>query len=140
MTDVYIYQTDDGGTVNVNNGTAQMTDSPASAVYLALFGGNEDDPAESDTSRQFWGNTIEVDTQKHYRSKTQHLLQRLPAIPANIPRIKAAVEQDIADLVDTEVLVDPEVTVTIPRLNTVRIVLDSATGPLVIVSPWEAVS
>jgi hypothetical protein len=132
-----LFQTDDGGEVTVTNGTMVMTDGPATAVYLALYGGNADDPAEADTTLEWWGNKIEVDTQKHYRSRTQHLLRALPAIPANIPRVRSAVEQDIADLVATEVLVDPEITVTIPRLNTVRIVIDTTTGPLVIVSPWE---
>jgi hypothetical protein len=140
LTDVYLYQTDDGGTINVTNGTTQMTDGPESAVYLALFGGNDSDPGEADTTLEWWGNKIETDTEKHYRSRTQYLLRSLPAIPANLPRVKSAVTQDLADLVSTEVLVDPAISVTIPRLNTVRIVVDSPVGPLVIISPWEAVS
>jgi hypothetical protein len=132
-----MFQTVDGGEVTVTNGTMVLTDGPATAVFLALYGGNEDDPAEADVSLEWWGNKIETDVQKHYRSRTQYLLRALPAIPANLPRVKSAVEQDIADLVATEVLVDPEVTVIIPKLNTVHITIDTATGPLVIVSPWE---
>jgi hypothetical protein len=137
LTDVLLYQTDNGGTILVENGTTTMTDGPATAVYLSAWGGNEYDPGESDTTLEWWGNKIETDTLKHYRSRTQYLLRNIPAIPANLPRIKAAFEQDIAALVETEVLVDPVVTVSIPRLNTVRIVLDTPTGPIVIVSPWE---
>jgi hypothetical protein len=137
LTDVLLFQTPDGGEITVENGTTTMTDGPATAVYLAAFGGNEYDPGESDTTLEWWGNKIETDTLKHYRSRTQYLLRNIPAIPANLPRIQAAFEQDIAPLVETEVLVDPVVSVSIPRLNTVRIVLDTPTGPLVIVSPWE---
>jgi hypothetical protein len=137
LTDVLHFQTPDGGEITVENGTTTMTDGPATAVYHSAFGGNEDDPGEGDTTREWWGNKIETDTLKHYRSRTQYLLRNIPAIPANLPRIQAAFEQDIAALVETEVLVDPVVTVSIPRLNTVRIVLDTPTGPIVIVSPWE---
>lgn len=140
MTDVLIYQTDDGGEIEAVNCTVTLTNTPETAVYLRLFGGNEDDPGYADKRLQWWGNYIERDPQKHYRSRTQHLLRSLPAIPYNLTRVKSAVEWDLKPLVDTEVIVDPVITVSIPRLNTISIVIDSIAGPIVIVHPWEITS
>lgn len=137
MTDVWLYHTDDGGEIEAVNGTVTMKNTPETAVYLCLFGGNAQDPGGADTTLQWWGNTIEADPLKRYRSKTQYLLRSLPAIPANLPRIRTAVEQDLDPLVVTEVLTDLEVAVSIPRLNTVRIAISSTMGEIVIVSPWE---
>ena len=40
MADVYLYQTPDDGEINIENGTVELQESPSSAAYISMFGGN----------------------------------------------------------------------------------------------------
>lgn len=93
MSDVLLYQTNDNGEINVTNGVVEMSAGLRTAVYLSLFGGNEDDPGGSDTSKSWWGNIGETET---YRSETQYLLNSIPATPNNLRRVEQAALRDLA--------------------------------------------
>jgi phage gp46-like protein len=131
VTDVRIFQADDGGDIEWIAGQAVMDDGLESSVYLSLFGGNSDDSGlEADESREWWANKIEPDPQRHYRSETQFLLDTLPLVPANLIRFRDAVNRDIAWMTSTGLAQSIAVAVTIPALNTVllaiQIVIDDA--------------
>ena len=121
MTDVRLFNTDDGGEITVENGRFEMSDGLETAVYLSLFGGNEDDSgSEGDDRRQWWGNLGENEPSRQYRSETQHLLRALPLLPASLRRIEDAVKRDLGWMVPSPArAVDARA--TIPALNTVRI-------------------
>jgi phage gp46-like protein len=123
MTDVYLFSTPDGGEIDANNGRLTMSDGLDTAVYLSLFGGNEDDSgSDGDARKQWWGNLSETDPPRQYRSETQHLLKSLPLIPASLRRIEDAAKRDLAWMVPSPArAVDARA--TIPALNTVRLEL-----------------
>lgn len=58
------------------------------AVYLSLFGG-------SDGEREWWGNLIANTEEEKLFSRTQKLLQALPATSANLTVIQDAVAADL---------------------------------------------
>jgi phage gp46-like protein len=125
VTDIRIFQADDGGDIEWIAGQAVMDDGLESSVYLSLFGGNSDDSGlEADDAKQFWGNLIEPDPERHYRSATQFLLDTLPLVPANLIRFRDAVNRDLAWMTSTGLAQSIAVTVTIPALNTVGIAID----------------
>lgn len=130
MTDVLLRQTDDGGEITIENGLALLSDGYEQAVYLSLFGGNEDDPGGSDTRLQFWGNLIESDQSAMDRSETQHLLRSIPAVPANLRRFEQAAERDLAWMVQAGVALSVTAEASIPRLNHValKITIQTTTG------------
>ncbi len=121
MTDVLLRQTNDGGDITIEHGLILMSEGLETAVYLSLFGGNEDDPAGSDTAQQWWGNLLDVEPERHYRSETQHLVRSLPAIPFNLRRIEQAAARDLQWLIDTGTAQSVTVEATIPAANRVRI-------------------
>ena len=120
MTDVLLFQSDDGGNVRFENGQAVTADGLETTVYLSLFGGNE--RASGGTAGeelQWWGDLIEEEDDRKYRSETQYLLRSIPAITGNLVRIQDAVERDLAWL--SVIASEVSVSVTMPGVNSVRI-------------------
>lgn len=123
MTDVLLRQSNDGGEITIQGGLLLMSEGLETAAYLSLFGGNEDDPAGTDTTLQFWGNLLEVEPERHYRSETQFLVQALPAIPFNLRRIEQAAARDLQWMLDAGVAVSVTVEATIPAVDRVLLAL-----------------
>lgn len=133
MTDVLLRQTNDGGDLTIRGGLLLMSEGLETAAYLSLFGGNEDDPADTDATHQWWGNLLDVEPERRYRSETQYLVQALPAVPFNLRRIEQAAARDLQWMLDTGAAQSLTVEATIPALNRVRIelVIITATGQTV---------
>jgi phage gp46-like protein len=120
--DVRLYQTNDGGEIDFVSGAPVMGDGLESAVFLSLFGGNEDDSGlESDDSKQFWGNLSEPLTERRFRSETQALLNASPVLPANLIKFQDAAEADLTWMVDTGLATFVSARASIPALNTVQL-------------------
>ncbi len=116
-----LFQTPDGGEVQVTNGVVALDDSPFTAVYISLFGGNIDDSGDTSTdSEQWWGNYSESDPVLHLRSRTQAILIGLPAIPANLVRVEEAVSSDL-EWMKADIAESIDVAASLPARNTVRI-------------------
>lgn len=121
MTDIRLYHTDDGGEIDVVAGRFVLDDTPATAAYLSLFGGNERDANLAATEHlQWWGNLLEGDGSRHLRSETQHLLRTLPALSANLPRLATAVQRDLAWM-ESALAATITSRVTMPALNSIAI-------------------
>jgi phage gp46-like protein len=123
VTDVLLRQTNDGGDITIQGGLLLMSEGLETAAYLSLFGGNEDDPGDTDTTLQWWGNLLEAAPERAYRSETQALLHALPAIPANLRRIEQAASRDLQWLLDTARASSVTVEATIPAIDRVAISL-----------------
>lgn len=93
--DVFLYQTDDGGEIDITDGVVTLSPGLETAAYLSLFGGNEDDDGRKDSSRQYWGNLSETESAAQYRSETQHLLRSIPATSGNLKRLEDAAARDL---------------------------------------------
>lgn len=122
MTDVLLKQDDDGGEITIQGGLLLMTEGLETAAYLSLFGGNEDDPGDTESPLAWWGNLLDVEPERQYRSETQHLLASgLPAIPFNLLRIEQAAARDLQWMLDTELAQSVTVEASIPAANRVRL-------------------
>lgn len=121
MTDVLLRNTVDGGEILVENGVCRMSDGLETAAFLSLFGGNEQDPGDADSTESWWGNVGEADPARRYRSETQFLLRSLPATPSNLRRIEQAAARDLDWMVSSSVAKSIEVTARIPGLNRVAV-------------------
>lgn len=128
MTDVLLRQSNDGGEITIQGGLLLMSEGLETAVYLSLFGGNEEDPGEAELALQWWGNLLEAEPERAYRSETQFLLRALPAIPINLRRIEQAAARDLQWLLDTETAQSVAVEATIPTVNRVRLGLEIVTA------------
>jgi phage gp46-like protein len=122
--DVLICQTADDGEVSVEGGVMAMTGGLESAAYLSLFGGNEQDSGLPDDARTWWGNTNETTASRRYVSETQHLLRSIPPVTKNLLRIQKAVETDLSWFVSEGVASELRVAVSVPTVNTVKIVVN----------------
>lgn len=144
MSDAQLYQSDDGGEVRLEGGDLVVDDGLATSVYLSLFGGNLDDNASDATKHlQWWGNLVEGEPTRHYRSRTQNVLQALPLSTSNLVKVHDAVLSDLAWMIDTGLSSGVAARVTIPARNTVkieaRLEVDGAVIPFEFVKPWGGV-
>ena len=141
--DVLLFQEDDGGNIAIEDGLVVMTAGLETAFYLAIFGGNEDDPGLDDESNTWWGNLDETDDSKKYRSETQYLLRSIPSTTGNLNRIKQAVERDTSFFIESGEVDSIDVIVSMPGLNRIKISVFSVSQNQLIelefTSDWEAV-
>lgn len=139
--DVLLYQTNDGGDINVDGGIVVMSGGLETAAYLSLFGGNEQDDGRKDNPLQWWGNLGE-EPERQYRSETQYLLRSVPSIPANLRRIEEAAVRDLGWFVSSRAATSVSAAASMPGLNKVRLVVTiEANGqPAVIefIENWKA--
>lgn len=124
--DVKLTQTPDGGEISIKNGIMQMSGGLETAVYLSLFGGNEDDDGRDQNPHTWWGNRIETTAARKYVSETQHLLQALSATTGNLRRIEDAVKRDLAWLESENVASDVSVSVSMTGVNRINIAVSLA--------------
>ena len=119
--DVTLFQTNDGGNIVVTDGITEMSSCFATAAYLSLFGGNEDDDGSSKNINNWWGNLDENDPALQYRSETQNLLQSLVATTGNLQRIEDAVSRDLAWFINKKIASSITIQITMPAINTIDI-------------------
>lgn len=122
--DVKLFQTDDGGEIDIARGIAAMSGGLETAAYLSLFGGNEDDDGRDENPHNWWGNLDENDPARRYRSETQHLLQALPLSTGNLRRVEDAATRDLAWFTASNVASAVTVAASIPGLNRIKLTVD----------------
>jgi phage gp46-like protein len=122
--DVFLFQTPDDGDINVEGGIVEMRAGLESAVYLSLYGGNEEDDASDENRFEWWGNLLENEPAKKYRSRTQYLLRSMPLVTSNLIKVEEAVKNDLAWMVDEGVATSIEVEASIPTVSTLKIAID----------------
>jgi phage gp46-like protein len=98
-----------------------MSEGLEPAAYLSLFGGNEQDPGDSNSTEGWWGNCGEPVPSRTYRSETQFLLRSLPSTPSSLRRIEQAASRDLQWMLDDGVAKSISVSASIPALNRVLI-------------------
>lgn len=139
MSDVKIYQTDDGGDITAALGVIALGGGLESAVYLSLFGGNADDDGRDVNPLTWWGNVGEVDPARRYVSETQNLLDTLPTTSGNLVLVEDAVKRDLAWMVPAGAASVITVTGSIPGRNLIKLVIEiDGTETLVFNQNWRA--
>jgi phage gp46-like protein len=140
--DVLLCQTIDGGEIESINGLITMSSGLDTSAYLSLFGGNEDDDGSDTTPHQYWGNLLDTESSRKYRSETQYLLKSVPATTSNLGRIEDAVNRDLQWYLDENIANSIGVTVTLIGVNKVNIniIIIGAEGDIDInfLANWEA--
>lgn len=121
--DVRLYQKDgDGGEIEVVAGQLSLDEGLETAVFLSLFGGNDDDAAiDATLAKQWWGNVEENDATRRYRSETQYLLNTVALVPANLRRLEDAAALDLEWMTATGLASFVGVEASMPALNTVKL-------------------
>ena len=141
--DVLLYQTTDGGEIEVENGSVTMTGGLGSAAYLSLFGGGRNDDNTASSTKQWFGNALFPDrAERQYRNRLQYELDRLPAVPANLLKLQQAAEKDLEWITDQNIASSIDVSVSMPGLNKIAIVLqifaDGDTIDIRFLENWKA--
>lgn len=131
--------TQDGGEFQIVNGKAALDDTPKTAIYLSLFGGDISDSGDdSDNFNQWWGNFVATDELSTYRSRTQYILKKYAGTTANLNKLREAVTLDVEWLRDS--FDDVTVECKIPAINavliTVNVTVNGITTPFFFNRQW----
>ena len=122
MTDILLFDTPDGGEIEVIGGRPTLTDDLRSAAYLSHFGGNErDSGSDGDLPLEWWGNKLEANPARRYRSEFQFLLKTLPMVPSNLKRFEDAASSDLAWMLDENVVTAVQVRCRITAPKTLEL-------------------
>lgn len=119
--DVLLFNTVDGGEINMVDGQPEMTGGLETAVYLSLFGGNEEDDGRPGNSKTWHGNVEEEDPSKRYVSETQNLLLGLPATSGNLLKVEDAAKRDLVWLLNEKIASNVSVFASIPGVDKINI-------------------
>lgn len=122
--DVWIFQTDDGGDIEIEAGTVTLRPGLGSAAYLSLFGGNIEDDGRPSNPLRWWANLSENEESRQYVGRLETALTTLAPVPFNLLRYEDAAKQDLKWLLSDKVASSVSVTASIPALNSVRILVD----------------
>lgn len=128
---VALFNTSDGGEILIVGGLVDSGGGLEAAVFLSLFGNNNDG--------EWWGNLSQDDPARQYPGETQKLIDGLPARPSNLLRIQDAVTRDLEPLIEAGVFktVDPEALLVGPKRLRLRVTIDGDTT-LEYELNWEA--
>lgn len=107
MSDVNLFQTPDDGDIEALNGVITLTDTPAPAAFISLFGGHQDGAV-------WWGDAAII-------SRTQTLLDTLPPTSGNLLRLQDAAAQDLAWMTRDPYNWTVSVVATIPQVNHIQL-------------------
>lgn len=134
--DVNLFQTVDGGEIEIENGVITMDGGLKAAAYLSLFGGNEDDDGSENNPYTYWGN-IDEDESKKYTSLTQNLLQSLPATSNNLLKINDAALKDLEWFLTDGLASNIEVFASIKELNSLSLLLKIDGEEITFTENWQ---
>jgi phage gp46-like protein len=124
VSDVKLFQTNDGGDITVVNGVTGLSSGLDTAAYLSLFGGNEDDDGRPDSPYTYWGNIDEINPSRIYRSRTQYLLKSLPSTSNNLRRVEDAALIDLNWFTTDKVASSINVVASMPGLNKIKLIIN----------------
>lgn len=117
--DVFLFQTPDGGEIEIINGSATMVGGLGVSAYLSILGGNYADDGRPTNPETWWGNIDETDRAFKYISETQNLIEGLPAVSRNLILLEEAVKRDLQWMLDNSIASEITVSASIPKLGRV---------------------
>lgn len=117
--DIKLFLTNEGFDINLKENFIEMTNGFESAVYLSLFGGNdEDDASEATKKNRFWGNEL---NDYEYRSKTLNFINGRNANAQNLKLLEKYVLLDLNWFVEENIADKVEADCSIPAFNELKI-------------------
>lgn len=125
MENYSIYGSGNGGKLYIHTNDIQKSGGLGVMVYLKLFGGNvEASTVKENVLGEFrndwWGNSIEPNSEKWINSQTERTLKGISLTPAAIVEIEEAIHKDLKLL---EKYGSINVDVTFPGSNRIKILI-----------------
>ena len=121
--DVHLFHTPDGGDIELEGGQISLSPGIETMIYLSLFGGNSEDDGTQDNPVAWWGNVDETIESRKLISRTQHIIDGLPASPANLLKINEAIRQDLKPMLEERIISDLDVQSRIPETKKIALTI-----------------
>lgn len=137
--DVVLFQSLDGGEIEINNGLIEMNEGLQTSVYLSLFGGNDEDDkiSNQEFNKSWWGN-YEEEELNQIRSETQFLLKSLPATSSNLRKLEITVKRDLDWMIQSKLANNINVSASIPALNTIKLNIEINNESYEFIENWRS--
>lgn len=120
--DVKLIMTKEGFDIDIKNNFIEMTSGFESAVFLSLFGGNEeDDYSEATNKNQFWANNLQDNESGKYRSRTLKFINGSNANAQNLKLLEQNILLDLNWFIEENIADTVEADCSIPAFNELKI-------------------
>ena len=117
--DVKLIITKEGFDIDLKNNFIEMTSGFESAIFLSIFGGNEeDDNSEATNKKQFWGNRLDGN---QYRSRTLKFINGSYANAQNLQLLEKNILLDLNWFIEENIADTVEANCYIPAFNELKI-------------------
>ena len=120
--DVKLIITKEGFDIDLKDNFVEMTRGFESAIFLSLFGGNEeDDYSEATNKNQFWGNNLQNNESGKYRSRTLKFINGSVANAQNLQLLEQNILLDLNWFIEENIADTVDVNCYIPAFNELKI-------------------
>lgn len=122
--DVLLEDDNDGGEIEIDDGLVICDRGFSTAVYISLFGGNDDDDGKVENDKTYWGNLLQ-DTKANEKavSRFQNIIKSLPMSVKNIKLAVAAAGIDLAWMKDEGIADAVLISSSVTRKNTLNLIV-----------------
>lgn len=136
--DVYMYDDIDGGDISIVNGLVVGDRAFATASYLSLFGGCQEDDGKVDDPKTWWGNRFRgTPEDEKLVSRVQAFFKRKPVTTKNIQIAEELAKQDLEWLITDGVADDVSVEIHSVDKNRIQLtVIVKKSGELIEKGNW----
>ena len=142
--DPLFFQTQDGGDVQICQGLFLRSGGLRNAVYLSWFGANKFDGGLPGDRASWWGNELAKTEAETYRGQTQKFLYGEPMTSANLVRLEAIMQTDLAWMLDEGIITELETQATIVGPKRVQLsatlTVDAVEETFTFFENWQAQS
>lgn len=125
--DLLLFETGNGGDMNLSNNDLELVETLFQQVYLCLFGGNievstKGDELANQIRQDWWGNSLQFNEkkEKQFNSETEKILNTTALNSSGRILITRAVEEDLKYLKNIS---DVKINVIILANNKIKIVI-----------------
>lgn len=125
MADIKLILDENDGDFVQNGNDLALESGLNSAFIISLFGGNLEDTGLKDNEDQWWGNYLEEDPTKKVHSLTQHYIKTLALSRNNLLRIQDAAKKDLSWALDSGLVTELNVSLSISGNNLLSIVINA---------------
>jgi phage gp46-like protein len=122
--DILLQATGDGGEIDITDGLIACDRGFSTAVYVSLFGGNEEDDGKVENDKTYWGNLIPgAKANEKDISRFQNIIKALPMSVKNIKLAIGAAALDLAWMKDTGIADEILISSSVDIKNTLNLIV-----------------
>ena len=119
--DVLVLDSVDGSEISIKNGLIMPDMGFRTAVFLSLFGGNEEDSGDVKNRNTWWGNFVDAGKNEKLVSLFQAFIKTFPLTTKNLLIAEKKAEEDLKWFIDEGIADSVSANITVQENNYINL-------------------